>query len=131
MSRANSKPYAGKYGLVMEAAASIRTGWSELGQVQPGVSIGAIIYVISQRHSIWPIMAQLAESNKIRPKQRNKGGKQRQGRKGADEGERAKLCLLIGRYTSGLLVRIGWSVSPVWFCISAKFLRGAGYSVSI
>lgn len=58
MSRANSKSPGDLHGRIMEAEYSVRTEWAELGQLQPGVSLGAIIDVVPQRRSIWPLVSE-------------------------------------------------------------------------
>ena len=70
MSRANSKSTAMMRGRIMEADAAVRMEWVKLGQLQPDISLSAIIDVVAQRHSIWPLMSEFA-----RPTFTGMGGK--------------------------------------------------------
>ena len=57
-SRANSKVAGALHHRVMEAEAAVRSEWAKLGQAQPGISLTAIIDVVSQRHAIWPLLSE-------------------------------------------------------------------------
>ena len=62
LSRANSKAAGPMHGRIVEAEAVVRSEWTKLGQAQPGISLTAIIDVISQRHAIWPLLSEFTKN---------------------------------------------------------------------
>ena len=60
-SRANSKVAGTLHYRIMEAEAAVRSEWTKLGQTQLGISLTAIIDVVSQRHAIWPLLSEFTK----------------------------------------------------------------------
>ena len=84
MSRSNSKSAGNTNGRIMEVESAVRMEWAKLGQVQPGVSLGVIIDVVSQRHSIWPLVSEFTRNT---PTRKGAGKYTWQGGKGDAKGE--------------------------------------------
>ena len=73
-SRAASRVFPGLHPGITEAEMSVRREWHSVGQAEPTLSLAALIELVGQRHSIWPILSELRHVNpREPPRQKGKG----------------------------------------------------------
>ena len=58
-SRAASRAIGGLRPRITEAEMSVRREWHSIGQAEPSLSLAALIELVGQRHSVWPILSEL------------------------------------------------------------------------
>ena len=62
-SRAASRMLTGLHPRIPEAEMAVRREWHNIGQAEPTLSLAALIELVGQRHSIWPILSELRPVN--------------------------------------------------------------------
>ena len=58
-SRAAARSHHGLHLRIAEAEMAVRREWHAIGQAEPTLNLATIIELVSQRHSIWPIVSEL------------------------------------------------------------------------
>ena len=58
-SRAAARVHTGLHPRIAEAEMAVRREWHAIGQAEPNLNLATLIELVSQRHSIWPIVSEL------------------------------------------------------------------------
>ena len=69
-SRAAARLSSGLHPRIAEAEMAVRREWHAIGQAEPNLNLATLIELVSQRHSIWPLVSELKT---IPPRQVPKG----------------------------------------------------------
>ena len=69
-----ARAHTGLHPRISEAEMAVRREWHSIGQAEPTLSLAALIELVGQRHSIWPILSELRHvSAREPPRQKGKG----------------------------------------------------------
>ena len=59
LSRASAKNYHAMHHKLTEAEMAVRNEWTRMSQAEPRLTLTEIIELVSQRHTLWPVISEL------------------------------------------------------------------------